>query len=109
MISSQTRKKSSNAWLSKREDGTKKDPKKVPEHKVLRGNIVAILNKITPQNFKDLSVQILQLNIDNKEKLEIAVEIIFEKAVLEPAFSQTYANLCKVRTCYQLFIRLELG
>ena len=30
------------------------------------------------------------------EKLEIAVEIIFEKAVLEPAFSQTYANLCKV-------------
>jgi len=91
-----TRKKSSNAWLSKREDGTKKDPKKVPDLKVLRGNIVAILNKITPQNFKDLSVQILQLQIDNKEKLEIAVEIIFEKAVLEPAFSQTYANLCKI-------------
>ncbi|XP_063678716.1 eukaryotic translation initiation factor 4 gamma 3-like isoform X3 [Bolinopsis microptera] len=92
----QTRKKSNNAWLTKREDGTKKDPAKVPDSKLLRGNIVAILNKITPQNFKDLSVQILQLGIDNMDKLEVAVEIIFEKAVLEPAFSQTYANLCKI-------------
>ena len=30
------------------------------------------------------------------EKLEVAIEIIFERAVLEPAFSQTYANLCKM-------------
>ena len=36
------------------------------------------------------------MNIDTMEKLDLTVEIIFEKAVLEPAFSQTYANLCKV-------------
>ena len=63
---------------------------------MLRGNILAILNKITPQNFKELSVQILQLGINNMDKLELAVEIIFVKAVLEPLYSQTYANLCKV-------------
>lgn len=93
-----TRKKSHNAWLSKREEDPVKKEVDVSEMsmKTLRGNIVAILNKITPQNFKELSVRILQLGICNMEKLEIAVEIIFEKAVLEPAFSQTYANLCKI-------------
>ena len=50
-------------------------------------------------------MQILQLKIDNKDKLEIAVEIIFEKAVLEPAFSQTYANLCKVRLYWLILER----
>ena len=59
-------------------------------------NITAILNKITPQNFKELSVQIMQLDITTMLRLDQAVELIFEKAVLEPAFSQTYANLCKV-------------
>jgi len=63
---------------------------------MLRGNILAILNKITPQNFKELSVQILHLGIDNMDKLELAVDIIFVKAVLEPLYSQTYANLSKV-------------
>ena len=63
---------------------------------MLRGNILAILNKITPQNFKELSLQILHLGIDNMDKLELAVEIIFVKAVLEPLYSQTYANLSKV-------------
>ena len=93
----QNRKKGENAWISKREktvtdeiDGEDK------EKKLLRGNIISILNKITPENFKDLSGQIIRLNIDNMNKLEIAVEIIFEKAVLEPSFSLTYANLCKV-------------
>ncbi|XP_063689731.1 eukaryotic translation initiation factor 4 gamma 1-like isoform X1 [Bolinopsis microptera] len=66
------------------------------ELKTLRGNIMAILNKITPDNFKVLSVEMLELNIDNKEKVGIAVEMIFEKAVLEPIYHQTYGNLCKV-------------
>lgn len=67
----------------------------------MKGQVIAILNKITPQNFKDLSVKIIALGFDDLEKLEIAVEIVFDKAVLEPAFSQTYANLCKVMSSIQ--------
>jgi translation initiation factor 4G len=67
----------------------------------MKGQVFAILNKITPQNFKDLSVKIIALGFDDLEKLEIAVEIVFDKAVLEPAFSQTYANLCKVMSSIQ--------
>ena len=67
----------------------------------MKGRVIAILNKITPQNFKDLSVKIIALGFDDLEKLEIAVEIVFDKAVLEPAFSQTYANLCKVMSSIQ--------
>ena len=67
----------------------------------MKGQVIAILNKITPQNFKDLSVKIVGLGFDDLKKLEIAVEIVFDKAVLEPAFSQTYANLCKVMSSIQ--------
>ena len=67
----------------------------------MKGRVIAILNKITPQNFKDLSVKIIALGFDDLEKLEIAVEIVFDKAVLEPAFGQTYANLCKVMSSIQ--------
>ena len=73
---------------------------------VFRGNIVAILDKIPLQNFKELSVQILQLKIDNEDKLEIAVEIIFDKALLQPSSSQTYAKLCKVKTIPKISIRI---
>ena len=86
----------------KREDETKDS-----NIEVLRGEIVAILNKITPQNFTKLSLQILQLNIDNKDKAKIVADIIFDKAVLEPAISQTYAKLCRVRLSRNLmFVRL---
>jgi translation initiation factor 4G len=77
--------------LSKRKDRAVKDPKKI-----LQGKILAVLNKITPHTFKDLSVQILQLQIDSTEKLDTAVDAIFEKALLEPTYCQTYANICKV-------------
>ena len=61
-----------------------------------RSTITAILNKITPENFKEMSVQILQQEFSSRERLNLAADHIYEKAVLEPIYSQTYANLCKV-------------
>ena len=69
------------------------------EENALRGNIMTILNKITPDNFEDLSEEMLQLNIDSKKKVEILVDMVFEKAVLEPIYCETYANLCRVSFC----------
>ena len=61
-------------------------------------NVRAILNKLTPQKFKTLVGTMTTLKIDTVEKLELANELIFEKAVSEPGFSVAYANMCRVLT-----------
>lgn len=54
-----------------------------------------MLNKLTPQNFDKLSQGFLELGIDTEEKLKRMIELIFDKAVDEPAFCDLYAKLCK--------------
>ena len=61
-------------------------------------NVRAILNKLTPQKLKTLVGTMTTLKIDTVEKLELANEFIFEKAVSEPGFSVAYANMCRVLT-----------
>ena len=39
----------------------------------------SILNKLTPEKFQTLTRQISQLEIDTPERLEGAVDLIFEK------------------------------
>ncbi|KAK3721609.1 hypothetical protein QZH41_008287, partial [Actinostola sp. cb2023] len=55
----------------------------------------SILNKLTPQKFQKLIQQILDLDIDTPERLEEIINITFEKAINEPAFSVAYANMCR--------------
>ncbi|CAB4042340.1 eukaryotic translation initiation factor 4 gamma 3-like isoform X2, partial [Paramuricea clavata] len=45
-------------------------------------NVMAILNKLTPQKFKTLMEQFLALNIDTPERLEGVIDRIFEKVLL---------------------------
>ena len=54
-----------------------------------------MLNKLTPQNFEKISLQFLGLGINTEEKLRKMIELIFDKAVDEPAFCEQYAMLCK--------------
>jgi hypothetical protein len=54
----------------------------------------AILNKLTPQNFDVLVKQFQELPIVTKETMESCMELVFEKAVGEPAFSKAYALMC---------------
>jgi translation initiation factor 4G len=55
-----------------------------------------ILNKLTPQNIHKLTGDLIALPINNEERLNSAIDIIFEKSIDEQVFSQTYAQLCKV-------------
>jgi len=65
------------------------------EEKVIRG-VRAILNKLTPQNFQKLVGDLVNLEINADDtRLRGTIDIIFEKSIDEPKFSQTYANLCK--------------
>lgn len=57
--------------------------------------VCSILNKLTAQNFHVLSEQFQNLRIDTKEKLEEVINLVFNKAVNEPHFSECYAKLSK--------------
>ncbi|XP_036408817.1 eukaryotic translation initiation factor 4 gamma 1-like [Megalops cyprinoides] len=62
--------------------------------KELFGRVRSILNKLTPEMFQQLVKQMIELTIDTAERLTGVVDIIFEKAISEPHFSGTYANMC---------------
>lgn len=54
-----------------------------------------VLNKLTPEKFDKLLNQVQDLTIDNEERLQGVIDLVFEKAVDEPNFSVAYANMCK--------------
>lgn len=83
--------KADNAWTP----GSKAPDDKESELNVLLKKVRAILNKLTPQKFSTLVVQFKELDIDSEEKLVSCMELVFEKALDEPVFSQAYANMCK--------------
>lgn len=62
---------------------------------VLYRKVRAVLNKLTPQKFETLVNQVRQLQIDNKERLQGVIDLVFEKAIDEPSFSLAYAMMCK--------------
>ena len=65
------------------------------EMEALGKKVRAILNKLTPQKFQTLVVQFKEIEINTEERLRLAIELIFEKAVEEPAYSTAYASMCK--------------
>lgn len=61
----------------------------------LKKQFRSILNKITPENFTTLIEQLKMLKIDNVDILDSCISLVFEKAILEPNFGASYAQLCK--------------
>jgi len=90
--------KAENAWKPGVKDKSKEgsaDPAE-QDKQDLRKKVLAILNKLTPQKFQTLVDKFQELPIDTQEKLSVCMELVFEKAVDEPAFSVAYAQMCKV-------------
>lgn len=87
-----------NAWkpaafkADTKESDEAKDEKQTEE---LLRKFRGILNKLTPQKFDNLIKQIEKLGIDTKERLDQILNLIFDKALSEPAFCVEYAKLCK--------------
>ena len=65
-------------------------PRKVDENEdemaALERKVRAILNKLTPQKFDKLVAQFKELEIDTAEKLEMCMELVFEKVYLKTLF-----------------------
>ncbi|XP_050560420.1 eukaryotic translation initiation factor 4 gamma 3 isoform X6 [Spodoptera frugiperda] len=53
-----------------------------------------ILNKLTPQKFDTLLERVKTLEINNQKRLEGVIDLVFEKAIDEPNFSEAYAAMC---------------
>ncbi|XP_039132080.1 eukaryotic translation initiation factor-like isoform X1 [Dioscorea cayenensis subsp. rotundata] len=53
-----------------------------------------ILNKLTPEKFDLLKGQLIDSGITTPDILKSVIELIFDKAVLEPTFCPMYAQLC---------------
>ncbi|KAB7504986.1 Eukaryotic translation initiation factor 4 gamma 3 [Armadillidium nasatum] len=66
-----------------------------------------ILNKLTPDNFEKLTVQITKFKIVEFGTFDSVIGLIFEKAVDEQAFSKTYADLCKVLSQLSIKVKTE--
>lgn len=55
----------------------------------------SVLNKLTPENFGVLVNQVKSYKIDNETRLDGCIKLVFEKAIAEPNFATTYAEMCK--------------
>jgi len=86
--------KSDNAWVRPSEKAKELSDEQREMDEVCR-NVRSILNKLTPQKFQTLVNQMLTLKVNSVEKLEKAIDLIFEKAVGEPGFSVAYAHMCR--------------
>lgn len=79
-----------NAWKPSIKEATPVD-----DVESLSKKIRSILNKLCPQRFDTLVSRFNELVIDNEEKLNKAMELVFEKALDEPVFSVAYAKMCQ--------------
>ena len=64
-----------NAWKPRKQEENGEED----EIAVLERKARSILNKLTPQKFDKLVAQFKELDIDNVEKLEMCMELVFEK------------------------------
>ncbi|XP_013779883.1 eukaryotic translation initiation factor 4 gamma 3-like [Limulus polyphemus] len=83
-----------NAWRPSHKGSKEADPEDVKTQELYK-RLKGILNKLTPQMFQPLVRKIFELQIDTEDRLIGVIDLVFQKAIDEPSFSVTYANLCK--------------
>lgn len=58
-------------------------------------HVRGVLNKLTPDKFDKLCLELLNVGIANKNILKGIILLVFEKALEEPKYSSMYAQLCR--------------
>ncbi len=66
------------------------------EHEEVFREVRNILNKLTGKNFVKLTGDLINLPINNEDRLKGLVEIIYENSINSNIYTEVYANICKV-------------
>mmetsp|Transcript_2837 Transcript_2837/g.6805 ORF Transcript_2837/g.6805 Transcript_2837/m.6805 type:complete len:1037 (+) Transcript_2837:78-3188(+) len=70
----------------------------------LERRVRGLLNKICPDNLKTIVETLAQIDLQKAEELEFVIKIIFGKALVEPHYCETYADMVfALRTRYPEF------
>nr|XP_061819394.1 eukaryotic translation initiation factor 4 gamma 2-like [Nerophis lumbriciformis] len=64
------------------------------QHDAIFRKVRGILNKLTPEKFDKLCLELLNVGVDSKLVLKGIILLIVDKALEEPKYSQLYAQLC---------------
>ncbi|CAK0819016.1 unnamed protein product, partial [Prorocentrum cordatum] len=59
----------------------------------LRGRVQSLLNKVCPENIAQIVTKLSSVQVSSCEQLETIIELIFKKALAEPHYCETYADL----------------
>ncbi|RWS19001.1 eukaryotic translation initiation factor 4 gamma 3-like isoform X6, partial [Leptotrombidium deliense] len=82
-----------NAWKPATK-GTESSDEEAKTSELLKA-FRSILNKLTPRKYQNLLEEVKKFTIDTEVRLQGILELIFDKAVDEPALCLLCANLCK--------------
>ncbi|XP_051512180.1 eukaryotic translation initiation factor 4 gamma 2-like [Myxocyprinus asiaticus] len=63
-------------------------------HDAIFRKVRGILNKLTPEKFDKLCLELLNVGVDSKLVLKGVILLIVDKALEEPKYSSLYAQLC---------------
>ncbi|XP_056622822.1 eukaryotic translation initiation factor 4 gamma 2b [Triplophysa dalaica] len=63
-------------------------------HDAIFRKVRGILNKLTPEKFDKLCLELLNVGVDSKLVLKGVILLIVDKALEEPTYSSLYAQLC---------------
>ncbi|CAE8640087.1 unnamed protein product [Polarella glacialis] len=70
----------------------------------LERQVRSLLNKICPDNLKTIVERLATIELNKAEELEFVIRIIFQKALAEPHYCETYADMVfALRTRYPEF------
>lgn len=72
----------------------KRNVKTDDELQKLRKEIKASLNKMTAENFDSCLKEMKNVTIGNDDAIDCLIDEIFNKATLEPGYSEIYARIC---------------
>jgi len=59
----------------------------------LRRAVQSLLNKVCPENVSTIADKIAKINVSSADELEVIIELMFRKALAEPHYCETYADL----------------
>jgi len=59
----------------------------------LRRSVQSLLNKVCPENISQIVGKLAAVEVSSCEQLETIIELIFKKALAEPHYCETYADL----------------